>query len=119
MQPAREARGAQIAFRRGTLVWSDAAPRDGLQLERDEAEHVVVIDVEVARDREAAADRAAGTLVRPAAERQAPALHACVDRAVGIEPIRFRSEQALIAVRRGHVEDDERILRDLAARNRG
>src|SRR5205823_2093751 len=82
---------------------SHAATRDGLQLERDKTEDMVVVDVEVGRDREAAAHRAVRALVRPTAERQAPALDARVDGAVRIEPLRVDAKEARIPVRRGNV----------------
>src|SRR5439155_18320776 len=106
MEPPCEARGAQITFRCRGLVRSHAATRDGLQLERDKTEDVMVVDVEVGRDREAAADRAARALVRPTAERQAPALDARVGGAVGIEPLRVDAKEARVPARRSKVGGD-------------
>src|SRR5438309_11207574 len=110
MEPPCEARGAQITFRCRGLVRSHAATRDGLQLERDKTEDMVVVDVEVGRDREAAAHRAARALVRPTAERQTPALDPRVDGAVRIEPRRVDAKEARIPVRRGYVDDHMRAV---------
>src|SRR6266550_8305848 len=114
MQPPREARGAQVAFGCGGLVWPHAATCDRLELERDKTEDVIVLNVEVGRNREPAAYRAARALMRPAAERQAPALDARVDSPVRIEPLRVLAEEPRIPVRRGDVEDHLRVLRDSA-----
>src|SRR5437870_13911219 len=111
MEPPCEARGAQITFGCRGLVRSHAATRDGLQLERDKTEDMVVVDVEVGRNREAAAHRAARALVRPTAERQAPAPDARADGAVRIDPLRVDAKEARLPVRRGNVEAHLRVLR--------
>ena len=107
MQPAREARCSQIAFGRGAGIGPHATTGDGLKLERDEAEDMVVVGMKIRGHRKAATDGAAGTLMGAAAEGQAPALHARVDGAVRIELIGIVAEQTRIPIRGDDVEDDE------------
>jgi len=90
-----------------------------LQLERDQTEDVVVVGVEVRRHRESATDGAPGTLVRPATERQAPALHARVDGAIRIETVGLSAEEPRVPVRGDDVEDHEGVPGDGAARDLG
>src|SRR5438552_1133245 len=79
VRPAREALRARVALRRSRRIGTHAAARDRLQLQRDEAEDVVVPHLERSGDRETPAHGAARTLVRPAAEREAPALDLGID----------------------------------------
>src|SRR5712691_3957615 len=119
MSPAREALGARVALRCATRIGPDPASRDRLHLERDETVDVIVIDLERRWDRETAADRTAGALMRAGAEREPPTRHARRERAVRIEGVRARAEHRLVAVPAREVEHHLRVLWDAPSRDLG
>ncbi len=80
---------------------------------------MIVVDREAGGHREAAADRAAGALMRAATERQAPPRDVRVDRPVGVEVVRTLAEQLRVAVRGRDVEHDLGVLRDPDAADLG
>jgi len=68
VRPAREAFGTGVPLRRTIGIRSHPAPRDRLELERDQTEDMVAVDLKARRDREPATDRATRALMGARAE---------------------------------------------------